>query len=224
MPGTHSRCTKGRVHGTQGDTERLAEKPGAPPLGGHRHWTPPLESAANVPIASKVGGRRERPCLQGSVIEPVWRRRRRGYMLLKTASDVSTRLRASPSSLVRAISGGVADGYPHPSVGLQPLPANWTHGEPIRVGGRVVCTGCDEHERASLAARATALGVRVTAAVAQKTAALVTDGGFSGTRAAAAQSGGTRVIQPTLFALLIDHSQPASSAWRSARAGRGGGR
>ncbi|WP_317951516.1 histone-like nucleoid-structuring protein Lsr2 [Curtobacterium sp. 'Ferrero'] len=94
---------------------------------------------------------------------------------------------------------------------LLPLPAAWPHGEPLRVGDRVVFTGCDEAQRFRLEQRAQELGVRVAGSVSRLTAVLVTDGAFSGTKAAKAQQLGTRQVHPDTFALLLQHLQPAVS-------------
>lgn len=95
------------------------------------------------------------------------------------------------------------------SAGLGPLPDGWAHGEPLRVGDKVVFTGCDEAERAQLEARAEQLGVRVMSSVNGRTAMLVTDGSFSGGKAADAASLGTRLVTPAVFAVLLQHLQPA---------------
>lgn len=94
------------------------------------------------------------------------------------------------------------------STGLPALPERWTLGEPLRVGQRVVFTGCDDGERAVLEGRARALGVRVTGSVSRRTAMLVSDGSFSGAKAAAAAQLGTRVVHPGDFTKFLDHIQP----------------
>lgn len=110
------------------------------------------------------------------------------------------------------------------SAGLGPLPEEWTHGEPLRVGDRVVFTGCDETERARLEARAEEFGVRIMSSVNGRTALLVTDGSFSGGKAADAASLGTRVVPPAVFAVLLQHLQPAAPrAERSAAPVRAAG-
>jgi DNA polymerase-3 subunit epsilon len=98
------------------------------------------------------------------------------------------------------------------SANLVPLPREWRHGLPLRVGHRVVFTGCDETQRQRLEERAKAAGVRVTGNVSRRTAMLVTDGSFSGTKAAAAAELGTRVVHPDTFAILLDHLQPVRDA------------
>ncbi|MDP9738081.1 exonuclease domain-containing protein [Curtobacterium sp. 260] len=101
------------------------------------------------------------------------------------------------------------------SAALGPLPDPWPHGEPLRVGDRVVFTGCDDDQRARLEKRAGELGVRVVGAVSRLTVMLVTDGSFSGGKAAKARELGTRNVHPDTFDLLLQHLQPAEE--RTAR-------
>lgn len=98
--------------------------------------------------------------------------------------------------------------------GLGPLPDPWPHGEPLRVGDRVAFTGCDEMQRLRLEQRAEELGVRVISSVSRLTVMLITDGSFSGGKAAKAQQFGTRHVHPDEFAVLLRHLQPAA-AWSS---------
>jgi DNA polymerase-3 subunit epsilon len=95
------------------------------------------------------------------------------------------------------------------SAGLADLPDPWPHGEPLRVGDKVVFTGCDDMLRNELERRSEELGVRVIGSVSAKTAMLVTDGSIDGTKAAKARALGTRTIDPTVYALLLKHLQPA---------------
>lgn len=95
------------------------------------------------------------------------------------------------------------------SARLRPLPADWALGEPLRVGDKVVFTGCDERERLRLERRANELGVRVLGTVSRLTAMLVTDGSFEGTKLAKAKELDTRVVEPAAFARLLKHLQPA---------------
>jgi DNA polymerase-3 subunit epsilon len=94
------------------------------------------------------------------------------------------------------------------SAGLRPLPEDWAHGEPLRVGDKIAFTGCDEGLRESLEAHAQALGVRVINSVSARTALLVTDGTFRGTKADAAARFGTRTVLPAELAVLLNHLQP----------------
>ncbi len=95
---------------------------------------------------------------------------------------------------------------------LRQLPADWTLGEPLRVGEKVAFTGCDGRERDKLERRAQALGVRVMSNVSALTAMLVTDGSLSGTKRAAAAKLRTRMVTPEEFATLLKHLQPSLTA------------
>jgi len=101
------------------------------------------------------------------------------------------------------------------SADLQPLPDDWKYGDPLRVGDKVVFTGCDEQLRQRLETRTEQLGVRVMNAVSRKTTLLVTDGTFTGTKAAAAQQLRIRAVHPDLFDILLRHLQPALPRPRS---------
>lgn len=94
--------------------------------------------------------------------------------------------------------------------GLRPLPSDWAHGEPLRVGDKVAFTGCDDAQRERLEHRAEALGVRVVGNVSGRTAMLVTDGNFAGTKLDKALQIGTRVEHPDVFEVLLAHLQPAA--------------
>jgi len=96
------------------------------------------------------------------------------------------------------------------SAGLKPLPSDWHLGDPLRVGDKVVFTGCDDHQRQRLEQRAEELGVRVMTTVSRRTALLVTDGRSAGGKAESAERLGTRRVHPDDFAVLLDHLQPAS--------------
>jgi DNA polymerase-3 subunit epsilon len=95
------------------------------------------------------------------------------------------------------------------SASLGPLPADWNLGEPLRIGDKVVFTGCDEDQRQRLEARAEELGVRVVGSVSRLTAMLVTDGSFSGGKKAKALELGTRTVHPDHFEVLLRHLQPS---------------
>lgn len=99
--------------------------------------------------------------------------------------------------------------YARFSLMCKPLPEGWALGEPLRVGDRVVFTGCDEGERARLERGAEAQAVRVMSSISRSTAMLVTDDSFYGTKAEAAASLGLRVVTPDEFADLLKHVQPA---------------
>jgi len=93
----------------------------------------------------------------------------------------------------------------------RPLPEPWQYGEPLRIGQRVVFTGCDNLERARLEGRAQAAGLLVTGWVSPKTAILITDGANPDTEKAIAARGlGTRTVTPAQFAGMVAHVQPAA--------------
>lgn len=95
------------------------------------------------------------------------------------------------------------------SANLHPLPPDWTLGEPLHVGDKVVFTGCDDSLRDELEQQAQTLGVRVMSAVNARTAMLISDGSFHGTKADEADRLGTRVVTPEIFDVLLKHLQPA---------------
>jgi len=122
---------------------------------------------------------------------------------------VSDLLGLPKTILTHALDQAVAARHERLSAGLQPLPDTWSLGEPLRVGDKVAFTGCDAALRDRLETRADSLGVRVMNSVSAKTAMLVTDGGFSGTKAEAAAKAGCRVVHPNDFQTLLQHLQPA---------------
>lgn len=111
--------------------------------------------------------------------------------------------------VLAAIDAAVARRDAHRSEGLEPLPEDWAHGEPLRVGQSVVFTGCEEDTRTALERRAKDVGVRVAGNVSGSTVMLVTDGSFAGTKLEAAQRRGMRIVDPEVFSILLDHLQPA---------------
>lgn len=104
------------------------------------------------------------------------------------------------------------------SAGLAPLPDDWKLGEPLRVGDKVVFTGCDERDRDRLEKLATQLGVRVSGSVSRMTRMLVTDGSMMGTKRAKADQLGTRVVSPDEFSQLLRFIQPAVAPVESTKA------
>jgi DNA polymerase III subunit epsilon len=95
------------------------------------------------------------------------------------------------------------------SADLHSLPPDWALAEPLHVGDKVVFTGCDDALRDELEQQAETLGVRVMNAVTARTAMLISDGSFYGTKADDADRLGTRVVTPEIFAVLLKHLQPA---------------
>ena len=104
-------------------------------------------------------------------------------------------------------------------VGLKALPDDWSLGEPLRVGDKVAFTGCDEQLRADLEKRAQEFGVRVMNNVSRKTAMLITDSEFVGTKAEAAAQLGTRIVHPDEFGTLLEFLQKADRVARGKHAG-----
>lgn len=100
------------------------------------------------------------------------------------------------------------------SANLGPLPAGWAHGAPLRVGDRVVFTGCENAGRDVLEARSEELGVRVLGTVSSKTAMLVTDGTVLGGKHDKATALGVRMVDPDTYRALLAHLQPALPAGR----------
>lgn len=104
------------------------------------------------------------------------------------------------------------------SEGLKALPDTWQHGEPLRVGDKVVFTGCDEAERTRLEAQSERLGVRVLGAVSAKVALLVSDGSMDGGKARRAAELGTRVVHPDVYGFMLTYLQPSlPRTWGSTR-------
>jgi DNA polymerase-3 subunit epsilon len=95
------------------------------------------------------------------------------------------------------------------SAALPPLPDGWAEGDPLRVGDKVVFTGCDDTIRNRLETESERLGVRIVGSVSAKTSMMVTDGTMDGTKAARARELGTRVVHPDTYVLLLGHLQPA---------------
>lgn len=95
------------------------------------------------------------------------------------------------------------------SEGLKPLPVGWCSGGALRVGDKVVFTGCDWEQRERLERRSTLLGVRILNGVSRNIAILVSDGSMNGTKAASAAKLGTRVVHPDQYEVLLDYLQPS---------------
>lgn len=127
-------------------------------------------------------------------------------------TDVSELLSVSTSMVRTVLDHAERARHARLSVGLGPLPQGWRHGEPLRVGDKVVFTGCESHERSGLERRAEELGIRVLGGVSSKVAMLVSDGTVDGTKLAKAQELGTRIVHPSDFGILLTHLQPARSA------------
>lgn len=98
------------------------------------------------------------------------------------------------------------------SAGLGPLPRGWAHGEPLRVGDKVVFTGCEGAGRDALEQRSTDLGVRILNNVSSKTAMLVTDGTMHGGKYEKATALGIRMVEPATYQRLLEHLQPHANS------------
>ena len=92
---------------------------------------------------------------------------------------------------------------------LPPLPADWSQGDPLRVGDKVVFTGCDPEIRDSLENRSKKVGVAISSSVSSKTKMLVTDGSYVGNKANDAVKLGVRVVDPSEYEVLLKFIQPA---------------
>lgn len=121
-------------------------------------------------------------------------------------------LNLPPTTVSSVIERADAARLARKSAGLGPLPDGWPHGEPLRVGDKVVFTGCDETQRQRLEERAESLGVRIVGGVSRQTSLLVTDGSFAGGKLAKAVELGTRQVHPDVFDEMLAHLQPALPA------------
>jgi DNA polymerase-3 subunit epsilon len=95
------------------------------------------------------------------------------------------------------------------SVNLKELPKDWNLGEPLRVGQKVVFTGCEPALRTRLENQSKKLGVAISSKVSAKTSFLITDGSYVGNKANDAAQFGTRVVTPEEYKLLLKYIQPA---------------
>jgi len=93
----------------------------------------------------------------------------------------------------------------------KPIPDDWAHGEPLRIGDRIVITGCYDFGREMLEDRARKNGLKVTGSVSGKTTLLVSDGSLGGNKDSDAQRLGIRVVRPEVFKELLDFVQPPQS-------------
>jgi DNA polymerase-3 subunit epsilon len=91
----------------------------------------------------------------------------------------------------------------------QQLPENWKLGEPLRVGQKVVFTGCDPVQRTQLENDSKKAGVAISGKVSSKTALLITDGSYDGNKARDAREIGVRVVTPDEYELMLKYIQPA---------------
>jgi DNA polymerase-3 subunit epsilon len=89
------------------------------------------------------------------------------------------------------------------------LPTDWDLGEPLRVGDRVVVTGCYEAGRTEFETKSKMLGIRITGSVSGKTKLLVSDGTINGNKDADALKLRIRSVTPDIYRKLLDFIQPA---------------
>jgi DNA polymerase-3 subunit epsilon len=92
---------------------------------------------------------------------------------------------------------------------LVALPESWKLGEPLRVGQKVVFTGCNPEWRSEFEKEAKKVGVAISSKVSKKTSFLITDGSYVGNKANDAAALGVRVVSPDEFELLLKYLQPA---------------
>jgi DNA polymerase-3 subunit epsilon len=90
-----------------------------------------------------------------------------------------------------------------------PLPENWKLGEPLRVGQKVVFTGCEPDQRSQLEKDSKKVGVAISGKVSGKTSLLITDGSYDGNKARDARALGVRVVTPDEYELMLKYIQPA---------------
>ena len=89
------------------------------------------------------------------------------------------------------------------------LPEDWELGEPLRVGDRIVFTGCYELDRAGLERQTLKRGLRVTGKISVKTTLLVSDHTVHGNKAKDAEALNIRIVDPATLVRLLAYTQPA---------------
>ena len=123
--------------------------------------------------------------------------------------NVSESLGLSSKIVTEVIKEAKADRVQSLSQNLVALPSSWKLGDPLRVGQKVVFTGCDPDHRARLESESIKKGVTIQSKVSAKTTFLVTDGSYVGNKANAAAALGVRVVTPDEYVLLLKYLQPA---------------
>lgn len=118
-------------------------------------------------------------------------------------------LRVNPKTVPTLLDNAEAAREQRMSEGLAPLPDDWSLGEPLRVGDKVVFTGCAAFDRPAMEERSASLGILVIGSMSPKVALLVSDGTMDGGKAGRARELGARVVHPNDFRILLDHLQPA---------------
>jgi len=92
---------------------------------------------------------------------------------------------------------------------LLDLPSSWKLGEPLRVGQKVVFTGCDPEQRTKLENESKKDGIIISSKISVKTSVLVTDGSYVGNKANDAVALGIRVVTPDEYEMMLKYLQPA---------------
>jgi DNA polymerase-3 subunit epsilon len=90
----------------------------------------------------------------------------------------------------------------------KPLPEDWAIGEPLRVGDKVVITGCYEVGRYEMEKKARTLGVKIIGSVSGKTTMVVSDGSIGGNKDDDARRLAIRIVGPEQFKQMLEFVQP----------------
>lgn len=94
------------------------------------------------------------------------------------------------------------------STNTEALPKDWALGDPLRIGEKVVFTGCDPVWRDKLELATKKKGITVSSGVTKKTSLLVSDGSYSGNKARDAEKLGIRIVSPNEYEILLKYAQP----------------
>ena len=103
------------------------------------------------------------------------------------------------------------------------LPEFWAHGEPLRVGDRVVITGCYEQGRDELETKSRKLGVKIIGSVSGKTTLLVSDGTINGNKESDAVRLNIRIVTPVVYRELLEFIQPGMAPVSETKKSQGEG-
>lgn len=91
---------------------------------------------------------------------------------------------------------------------IENLPSDWNLGDPLRIGDKIVFTGCDPDWRYKTENLCSISGLFVSSSVSKKTKFLVSDGSYSGNKERDAKELGTRIVTPEEFETLLKYIQP----------------
>ena len=122
---------------------------------------------------------------------------------------VATNLGLNSSLVTEIIKAAKEERAQSLSKNLLELPSSWKLGEPLRVGQKVVFTGCDPQHRSKLEVESKKNGITISSKVSAKTVFLITDGSYVGNKANDAAALGVRVVTPDEYELLLKYVQPA---------------